>query len=96
MDAVIPRGTIVLKSTCAASAALPSSIVTAVVVDEIAVLGSRCGDAADFDTARNAIALRTIDVSPLIEATYPLADFARAFEHAARPGALKILLDPTA
>jgi len=96
MEAVIPRGTIVLKSTCAATAALPSSIVTAAVVDEVAIIGSRCGDEADFETARNAIALRTIDVAPLVAATYPLADFALAFEHAARPGALKILLDPAA
>jgi len=96
MDVVVPRGTIVLKSTCSATAALPASIVTAAVVGEIAILGSRCGDSDDFEAARNAIALGAIDVAPLVEATYKLDDFALAFEHAARPGAMKILLDPTA
>jgi threonine dehydrogenase-like Zn-dependent dehydrogenase len=95
MSVVAPRGTIVLKSTCAAAGDLPASVVTSAVVDEIAIIGSRCGDSSEFESARNAVSLRSLDVSPLIEATYPLADFARAFEHAARPGALKILLDPT-
>lgn len=96
MDVVIPGGTIVLKSTCAGDATIPASIVTAAVVNEVAIVGSRCGDADDFETARNAIALGSVDVESLVEAKYPLADFALAFEHAARPGALKILLDPTA
>ena len=95
MEIVVPRGTIVLKSTCAATATLPASIVTAAVVDEIALIGSRCGDADDFERARNAVSLRSIDVAPFIEATYRLDDFALAFEHAARPGVLKILIDPT-
>ena len=95
LSVVAPRGTIVLKSTCAATGTLPASILTAAVVGEIAIIGSRCGDSDDFETARNAVSLRSIDVAPLIEATYRLDDFALAFEHAARPGALKILLDPT-
>jgi threonine dehydrogenase-like Zn-dependent dehydrogenase len=94
LEIVTPRGTVVLKSTCASTATVPASVVTSAVVGEVAIIGSRCGDAADFDTARNAIALNSIDVSPLLESTYKLDDYARAFEHAARPGALKILLDP--
>jgi threonine dehydrogenase-like Zn-dependent dehydrogenase len=92
---VRPRGTVVLKSTHAAEAPVPASTLTTLVVNEIRVVGSRCGTAEDFEIARNSLLGRTIDVRPLVEATYPLEQFERAFEHAARPGALKVLLDPT-
>lgn len=87
-----PRGTVVLKSTCAGEATHAASLLNAVVVGEIEIVGSRCGTSQDFEAARNSIALGTLDVAPLVEATYPLTDFERAFEHAARPGALKVLL----
>lgn len=90
-----PGGTVVLKSTCAGDAALPAAVRNEVVVREITVVGSRCGTRGDFEAARTALAAGTVDVAPLVEATYRLADFARAFEQAARPGALKVLLDPT-
>jgi threonine dehydrogenase-like Zn-dependent dehydrogenase len=93
-EIVRPRGTIVVKSTCADDAKLPASLLTQLVVDEVTVVGSRCGDRDDFEAASHWLATGAIDVAPLVDATYPLADFERAFEHAARPGALKILLDP--
>ena len=94
LDIVRPLGTIVLKSTCAGDAAVPSSLLTRVVVDEVEVVGSRCGWGEHFEAAIFALASGRIDVAPLVEATYPLAEFERAFEHAARSEALKILLDP--
>jgi threonine dehydrogenase-like Zn-dependent dehydrogenase len=95
MDAVIPTGAIVLKSTCAGDAALPVSLLTAAVVNEVEIVGSRCGTFDDFEKAVNTALLGSPALAPLVEATYPLTEFERAFEHAARPGALKVLLDPT-
>jgi len=93
---VRPLGTIVMKSTCAGDATIAASALTKIVVDETRVVGSRCGGRDDFENAVALLDVASIDVGPLVEATYPLAKFRRAFDHAARPGALKILLDPTA
>ena len=85
---VRPRGTIVLKSTYAGDTQVNLS---AVVVDEITLVGSRCGP---FAPALGLLATRRVDVRPLIHARYPLAEATAAFEHAARPGVLKVLLEP--
>lgn len=85
---VRPGGTVVVKSTLAEPLALDP---TRLVVDEIAVLGSRCGP---FEPAIAALAAGTIDPRPLVEMVYPLRHGLEAFEHASRPGALKVLLDP--
>lgn len=85
---VRPGGTVVVKSTLAEPLAIDP---TRLVVDEIAVLGSRCGP---FEPAIAALAAGTIDPRPLVEMVYPLRHGIEAFEHAARPGALKVLLDP--
>jgi len=85
--AVRPRGTIVLKSTYAGALTLDAS---AVVVHEVTVVGSRCGP---FAPALRLLAERLVVVEPLIHARYPLAAALTAFEHAARPGALKVLVD---
>jgi threonine dehydrogenase-like Zn-dependent dehydrogenase len=58
----------------------------------VALVGSRCGP---FVPAVELLASGRIDVAPLIQARYPLADGVRAFDHAARPGTLKVLVDPT-
>jgi len=86
MVAVRPRGTLVLKSTVAE----PHSLSLApLVVNEIHVVGSRCGL---FPPALAALADGTVSVTPLIDATYPLADGVAAVAHAARPGVRKVLL----
>jgi threonine dehydrogenase-like Zn-dependent dehydrogenase len=82
-----PRGTLVLKSTFKG---LTSADMTAVVVDEINVVGSRCGP---FRSALRLLESRRIDVQSLIHARYPLDDGLRAFEHARQPGVLKVLFD---
>ncbi len=85
--AVRPTGTIVLKSTYHGKAAIDMS---RFVVDEITLVGSRCGP---FPPALAILARGDVDPRPLVEARYPLADAVAAFEHAARPGTLKILVD---
>lgn len=86
--AVRPGGTLILKSTYAGSIELDLS---ALVVDEITLIGSRCGA---FAPALALLASDAVDPRPLIDARYPLSRGREAFEHAARPGALKVLIDP--
>ena len=85
--AVRARGTLVLKSTYAGALTLDAS---AVVVDEITLVGSRCGP---FPKALALLAGARVEVSPLVQARYPLDQALAAFEHAQRPGTLKVLLD---
>ena len=63
------------------------------VVDEITLVGSRCGP---FAPALQLLAEARIDPRPLIHARYPLDQAIVAFEHAQRPGVLKVLLDVSA
>jgi threonine dehydrogenase-like Zn-dependent dehydrogenase len=84
--AVRPRGTLVLKSTVAQEHSLS---LAPLVINEISVVGSRCGL---FPPALSALAERSVAVTPLIDAAYPLACGVDALAHAARPGARKILL----
>ncbi len=86
---VRPRGSIVLKSTY--HGALDADL-TMAVVDEITLLGSRCGP---FAPALRLLERGLVDVLPLIHARYPLSDALAALEHAARPGTLKVLVDCT-
>ncbi len=83
------RGILVLKSTYAGKLTLD---VSSLVVDEITVIGSRCGP---FSPALELLAQRKVDVQPLIQGRYPLADGLKAFEHAQKKGVLKILLSVT-
>lgn len=82
------RGTLVLKSTFAGQAHVN---LTKLVVGEITVVGSRCGP---FAPALRLLERGAVQVRPLIEAEYPLADGLAAFEHAARPRVRKVLLRP--
>lgn len=85
--AVRPRGTMVLKSTYARQLKID---VSALVVDEITLVASRCGD---FAPALRLLQRRRVDPGPLIEARYPLAQGLEALDHAAREGAMKVLLE---
>ncbi len=85
---VRPLGTLVLKSTFAGRATVDLS---QLVVDEIQVVGSRCGP---FEPALRLLATGAVSVTPLVAGEYPLARALEAFEHAARPGVRKILLHP--
>jgi alcohol dehydrogenase len=86
MQMVRPRGTIVLKSTFAA--AKPMNL-TPLVIDEISVIGSRCGP---FREAIRALAEKQIDVASLISRRMRLDQGVAAMEFAGRPEVLKVLL----
>jgi alcohol dehydrogenase len=88
LGAVRPRGTVVLKSTYHGRPAVDTA---RIVIDEIRVVGSRCGR---FGPALRSLASGRIDPKPLVEETYALADGVVAYEHAARKGALKVCLVP--
>jgi threonine dehydrogenase-like Zn-dependent dehydrogenase len=85
--ALRPRGTLVLKSTYAGNLSLDMS---SIVVDEITLIGSRCGP---FPEALDLLATGKIDVAPLIHARYSLAEGLSAFEHAQQRGVLKVILE---
>jgi threonine dehydrogenase-like Zn-dependent dehydrogenase len=84
---VRPRGTLILKSTYAGEANIN---LTKLVVDEIQVVGSRCGP---FGAALRCLARREVNVTPLIDGRYSLDNAVIAFEHAAKPAVRKILLE---
>jgi threonine dehydrogenase-like Zn-dependent dehydrogenase len=86
-SAVRPRGTIVLKSTYAGETRIDLS---SLVVDEVTLVGSRCGP---FAPALHLLARGALHVRPLIEARFPLGRATLAFERAALRGALKVLLE---
>lgn len=88
MDLVRPRGNIVLKSTFHGTPAWEAS---RVVVDEITIVGSRCGM---FAPAIDVLSKRAIDVMPLISDEFALADGVTAMSRAAEKGVLKVLLRP--
>ncbi|TAJ97576.1 hypothetical protein EPO44_12310 [bacterium] len=88
MKTVRPRGTLVLKSTLAEDHSLS---LAPLVINEITVVGSRCGL---FSPALEALAQKKVTVTPMIEKVYPLTEGVEAVGHAARPGTRKILLRP--
>jgi threonine dehydrogenase-like Zn-dependent dehydrogenase len=83
---VRPRGILILKSTVSDKSTLH---LAPIVIDEIRVQGSRCGP---FAPAIRALSQRKVDVRPLISARYNLDDGLAAFEYAAQPGVLKVLV----
>jgi threonine dehydrogenase-like Zn-dependent dehydrogenase len=85
-NALRPRGTLVMKSTYAGNLTINAS---SLVVDEITLVGSRCGP---FAPALRLLGSRAVDVQPMIHATFDLDDAITAFEQAQRPGALKVLI----
>lgn len=87
LRAVRPRGTVILKTTIAGSAELDLS---PVVIHELALVGNRCGS---MSRAVALLASGKLDPLPLIAARYPLSRALEAFEHAARRGTLKVLVD---
>ena len=81
-----PRGVLVLKSTVATGKELN---LAPIVIDEITVLGSRCGQ---FPPALRLLESGKIDFSPLISGVYSLDDAKEAFEKNKEKDTLKVLL----
>jgi threonine dehydrogenase-like Zn-dependent dehydrogenase len=85
--AIRPRGTLVMKSTYKGEMSVNFS---SIVVDEINIIGSRCGP---FAPALRLMESRQVDPTVLIASEFKLKDALRAFEHAAETGVLKVLVD---
>ena len=85
--ATLARGTLVLKSTVASH---PAVDLAPLVIHEIHLVGSRCGP---FPPALRALESGAVDVAPLVSDRVPLSAGAEALRRAARPGALKVLVD---
>ena len=81
-----PRGTVILKSTVHGLVGVDTA---PVIVNEITLVGSRCGR---FEPAIELLSRNLIPVEEMISEQFPLADAPRAFERAARKGAMKVLL----
>ena len=88
LDVLRPRGVLVLKSTFHGGTEMNAA---RIVVDEISVVGSRCGR---FAPALELLRSNTIDVESLISEEFALTDGLRAMERAAEPNVLKVLLRP--
>jgi len=81
-----PRGTIVLKSTYHGKNSLDMA---ELVIQEISLIGSRCGP---FPPAIRLLEAGHIRVDPLIHAHYPLTEGIHAMEKAAQRGTLKVMM----
>jgi alcohol dehydrogenase len=86
MQLVRPRGTIVLKSTVAEGKPIN---LAPLVIDEINVVGSRCGP---FREAVRALAEKSVDVTSMIHRRMKLEQGVEAMDVAGKPGVLKVLL----
>ena len=84
---VRPRGTIVLKTTVAGAQTLAWA---PFVIDEVTLVGSRCGP---FDQALTALEKGEVRVQPLISERYDLAKGIDALERAQAKSVLKVLLE---
>jgi threonine dehydrogenase-like Zn-dependent dehydrogenase len=88
LDLLRPKGKLVLKSTFHGATEIDAA---RVVVDEISIVGSRCGR---FAPAIDLLKQGAIDVDSLISEEHPLAKGVQAMERARVKGVLKILLRP--
>ena len=86
-ELVRPRGTIILKSTHHNPTSLEMS---RIVVNEVSIVGSRCGR---FQPAVDLLATGAVDTEPLIGATFALEEGVAAMRTAAEPGMMKVLLE---
>ncbi len=86
INIVRPRGKIIIKTTVADRGAMD---LNRVVIDELTLIGSRCGT---FPPAIKALATKSVDVTPLISKVFPIEEGIEAFQYAVRKGVLKVLL----
>ncbi len=87
IDLCRPRGTLVLKSTVATQGSLN---LAPVVVNELTVVGSRCGR---FEKGIAGLVEHRFPVERLISTRYPFDEALAGFEHASRKGALKVVVE---
>jgi len=90
LELLRPRGILVLKSTFAANDAATIDQAR-IVVDEISIVGSRCGR---FQPALDLLKKGALDIDSLISEEYSLAKGVHAMERAAKKGVMKVFLRP--
>jgi len=90
MQMVRPRGKLVMKTTVAPDAGRPPVDLSPLVINEIDLIGSRCGP---FDEALAALSAEEIDVVSLISRRTKLDDGVNALKVASQPGVIKVLMD---
>jgi threonine dehydrogenase-like Zn-dependent dehydrogenase len=88
LSLVKPRGKVVLKSTFQGKAKVD---VSKIVVDEIHLVGSRCGP---FLKAIEVLRKKQIEVEKLVDGDFPLDRAKEAFALAQKPGTIKVLITP--
>lgn len=86
LDLLKPRGKLVLKSTFHGASKWNA---WRVVVDEISIVGSRCGM---FAPALDLLQTKAVDVESLVSDEFNLTDGVKAMNRAAQNGAMKVLL----
>jgi threonine dehydrogenase-like Zn-dependent dehydrogenase len=86
LDLLKPRGKLVLKSTFQGAAKWQA---WRVVVDEITIVGSRCGR---FAPALDLLKNKLVDVENLISEEFFLSDGVKAMQHAEQKGVMKVIL----
>ncbi|HEY7294037.1 MAG TPA: alcohol dehydrogenase catalytic domain-containing protein, partial [Dehalococcoidia bacterium] len=91
LSLVVPRGTVVLKTTVAEP---PRAPLAPIVVDEVTVIGSRCGPFPRALAGFSRLESAGVRLSDLIQETYSLRDGLAAYQRAATRGTLKVLLAP--
>jgi len=91
LEMLRPRGTLVLKSTFQGEGKLDVINQARLVVDEITIMGSRCGR---LQSALDLLKKGAIDVDGMISEEYPLGKGVYAMERAAKKGVLKVFLRP--
>jgi len=87
VDMAEPRGTVIMKSTVHGLVKLDAA---PVIVNEITLVGSRCGR---FAPALELLRTGRVRVEKMISETLPLKQAPLAFRRAAQPGVLKVLLN---
>lgn len=91
LELLRPRGTLVLKSTFQGAGKIDEINQARLVVDEITILGSRCGR---LQPALDLLKKGAIDIDSLISEEYPLSRGVHAMERAGKKGILKVFLRP--
>jgi threonine dehydrogenase-like Zn-dependent dehydrogenase len=91
MHMVRPRGTLVMKTTVAPHQQSQPPDLSPIVVNEINVVGSRCGP---FPDAMDALSAERVDVVSLISRRMKLDDGPALLKAAAAPDVIKVLLEP--
>jgi len=90
LELLRPRGVLVLKSTFQGSGTAEFDR-RRLVVDEITILGSRCGR---FQPALDLLKKGAIDIDGLISEEYALARGVYAMDRASKKGVMKVFLRP--